>query len=148
MTKEDQGVLTILDRPQSPGLSPIQRVWGPSTLWHHKKLCITLSDDAGISWVNTFYVNLWGPCSHCNAVMKAEEGRTKYWDGRFSKIQLFTQMTKLILSSVMGKENTLQWRHFWTQLYMYNSNCRYALCLCSMIEFTNLNFVCVHFGVV
>ena len=36
----------------------------PNNLWHHKMICRTLSNHAGITWVIRFYTNLWCPCHH------------------------------------------------------------------------------------
>lgn len=55
--------------PQSPDLSYTEHGLGhlktekANDLWHHKRLCGTLSNHAVITRVNRFCTNLWSPCS-------------------------------------------------------------------------------------
>ena len=60
-------VLTLMDfPPPPPNLNPIHGgTWGarkPSILWHRRKLCETLSNHAGITWVIRLRTNVWSPC--------------------------------------------------------------------------------------
>ena len=97
----------------------------------------TLSDNAGITQVIRISTNVWSPCQKgtCQILRYSEIHR------HFSKIQLFTQMIKPVLSSVMKKRYSryalfwLVFSDFWTLLYI-----NYRFLLSTLIQSLNTKF--------